>query len=35
MLIELGAMVAGVRLEKNKLTVCEGVEIDGEEKGGE
>ncbi len=35
MLIELGAMVAGVRLEKNKLTVCEGVEIDGDEKGGE
>lgn len=35
MLIELGAMVAGVRLEKNKLTVCEGVEIFGEEKGGE
>lgn len=35
MLIELGAMVAGVRLEKNKLTVCEGVEIVGEEKGGE
>ena len=33
--IELGAMVAGVRLEKNKLAVCEGVEIDGEEKGGE
>lgn len=35
MLVELGAMVAGVRLEKNKLAVCEGVEIEGEEKGGE
>ena len=27
MLIELGAMVAGVRLEKNKLVICEGVEV--------
>ena len=35
MLIELGAMVAGVKLEKNKLVACEGVEISGEEKGGE
>ena len=35
MLIELGAMVAGVKLEKNKLVACEGVEISGEEKAGE
>ena len=35
MLIELGAMVAGVKLEKNKIVPCEGVEISGEEKGGE
>lgn len=32
MLIELGAMVAGVKLEKNKLVVCEGVEILTDEK---
>lgn len=31
MLLELGAMVAGVRLEKNKLVPCEGVEILNEE----
>lgn len=35
MLIELGAMVAGVRLEKNKLVPCEGVEAVSDEKGGE
>lgn len=27
MLIEIGVPVAGVKLEKNKLTVCEGVEV--------
>lgn len=32
MLMELGAMVAGVKLEKNKLVVCEGVEILTDEK---
>lgn len=32
MLIELGAMVAGVKLEKNKLVACEGVEILTDEK---
>lgn len=26
-LIEIGAMVAGVRLEKNKIVLCEGVQI--------
>ena len=35
MLIELGAMAAGVKLEKNKIVPCEGVEIFGEEKAGE
>ena len=35
MLIELGTMVAGVKLEKNKIVPCEGVEISGEEKAGE
>ena len=35
MLIELGTMVAGVKLEKNKIVPCEGVEIFGEEKAGE
>ena len=29
MLIEIGVPVAGVRLEKNKISVCEGVEIAG------
>ena len=32
MLLELGVPVAGVKLEKNKLTVCEGVEILSENK---
>ena len=32
MLLELGVPVAGVKLEKNKLTVCEGVEIINENK---
>lgn len=27
MLIEIGVPVAGVKMEKNKLTVCEGVEV--------
>lgn len=31
MMMELGVPVAGVRLEKNKLVVCEGVEIIGSE----
>ena len=31
MMMELGIPVAGVKLEKNKLVICEGVEIKGEE----
>ena len=31
MLLELGVPVAGVKLEKNKLVICEGVEIISEE----
>lgn len=31
MLLELGVPVAGVKLEKNKLNICEGVEIISEE----
>lgn len=29
MMMELGVPVAGVRLEKNKLVICEGVEVSG------
>ena len=31
MMMELGIPIAGVKLEKNKLVICEGVEISGEE----